>query len=256
MRISKWETAFIILLVAMFLTGLSLALYPTVQGFLVDSWISSEAKDFLNHFGKEPEESISLIDPAETEPQTEVPTEPKPYQQLWDDMVAYNEHIYQQGQADLSDNTAYQTPSFFLRQYGVEQETFGVITIPKLELTMPIFLGATDYNMAMGAAVLSQTSIPIGGKNTNSIIAGHRGYNGASYFRYITDLSIGDRVIITNLWEELTYEVCETRIVEPSAIDEILIQEGRDLITLLTCHPYASGGRQRFLVFCERCEES
>lgn len=106
--------------------------------------------------------------------------------------------------------------------------------------------------MADGAAVLSQTSIPIGGKNTNAVIAGHRGWVGASYFRYITDLEVGDEVIITNLWETMTYTVSGVRIIDPTSVDDILIREGKDMITLLTCHPYASGGKQRYLVFCER----
>lgn len=59
----------------------------------------------------------------------------------------------------------------------------------------------------------------------------------------------------TNLWGILHYKVVETRIIQPNDIDAIKIQPGRDLITLLTCHPYASGGRQRFLVICERMGE-
>ena len=59
---------------------------------------------------------------------------------------------------------------------------------------------------------------------------------------------------MTNLWETLTYRVSEIRIIDPSDVDEILIQPGRELLTLLTCHPYASGGRQRYVVYCERSE--
>ena len=106
--------------------------------------------------------------------------------------------------------------------------------------------------MADGAAVLTETSIPIGGSNTNAVIAGHRVYGGASYFRYIPDLTVGDEVIITNLWETLTYEVVETKIIDPHEVDEILIQSDRDMITLLTCHPDASGGIHRYLVYCEQ----
>ena len=105
-------------------------------------------------------------------------------------------------------------------------------------------------------AVLSETSIPIGGANTNAVIAGHRGWGGASYFRYITDLTLGDEVTITNLWETLRYRVVGTKVIEPHEIENILIQPGRDMVTLLTCHPYASGGKQRYLVYCERISES
>ena len=65
---------------------------------------------------------------------------------------------------------------------------------------------------------------------------------------------MGDYVTITNLWETLTYKVVEIKIIYPYEVEQILIQDGRELLTLLTCHPYASGGRQRYLVFCERVE--
>ena len=171
-------------------------------------------------------------------------------------MVQYNETIYAQGQAGLSCQYDYQKPSFRLSDYGLSDEVFGVISIPAIDLEMPIFLGATEQHMADGAAHLSQTSLPIGGGNTNSVIAGHRGYNGASYFRYIDKLKVGDVVSVTNLWEELTYRVSEIKIIDPYDVTEILIQPGRELLTLLTCHPYASGGRQRYVVYCERVESS
>lgn len=129
---------------------------------------------------------------------------------------------------------------------------FAVLTIPKINLDMPVYLGATDLNLASGAAHLSQTSLPIGGENTNCVIAGHRGWNGALYFRYVPDLAKGDIVTIRNIWETLTYQVVETKIIAPNDVDAIRIQEGRELLALLTCHPYASGGKQRYLVICER----
>lgn len=63
-------------------------------------------------------------------------------------------------------------------------------------------------------------------------------------------------VIITSLWEELHYVVSEIRIIWPNEVEKILIQPGRELVTLLTCHPYASGGKQRYLVICERTTSS
>ena len=151
---------------------------------------------------------------------------------------------------------AYEDPSFVLADYGLESEVFAVISIPALELEMPVFLGANYRHMADGAALLGQTSIPIGGKNTNCIIAGHRGWGGASYFRYVDKLQPGDEVIITNLWETLQYRVAEIQIIQPNEVEQILIKPGQELVTLLTCHPYASGGRQRYLVICERVNEN
>lgn len=92
----------------------------------------------------------------------------------------------------------------------------------------------------------------IGGVNTNCVIAGHRGWYGADYFRHIDRLQAGDMVTVTNLWETLTYTVVDIQIIQPDQVNRIKIQPGRDLLTLITCHPYASGGRQRLVVYCER----
>ena len=121
-----------------------------------------------------------------------------------------------------------------------------------MELTMPVYLGASDGHLAAGATVLGNTSAPIGGVNTNCVIAGHRGWHGSDYFRHIDRLQAGDMVTITNLWETLTYAVVDMKIIQPDQVDKIKIQPGRDLLTLITCHPYASGGRQRLVVYCER----
>lgn len=246
---SKWESLFVLFLLMLFLTGLFLALYPYLQGAVVDRWMNQETEAFLNRADgpKGDEDDIAIL-----------PTMPEKrnYPELWDAMTDYNQRIFEEEQSQLTQSGAYQASHFTLTDYGLPDETFGVITIPKLELEMPLYLGATDENMAKGAAVLSETSIPIGGENTNAVIAGHRGYGGASYFRYVPELTPGDEVLITNLWEILRYQVVGTKIIEPHEIDHILIQPGRDMVTLLTCHPYASGGKQRYLVYCERILES
>ena len=204
-------------------------------------------------YGTSPTES-TLDNPLTTEPieETEPPT---PYPELLDMLEAYNRELYENDQAALSSLAATEQPGVLFSVSGQAGDVFGVLSIPKLEMEMPLYLGATDKHMADGAAQLGQTSIPIGGENTNAVIAGHRGYNGAPYFRYVPELQVGDSVDITNLWGTLHYSVVETKIIQPNDIDAIKIQPGRDLITLLTCHPYASGGRQRFLVICERMEE-
>ena len=132
--------------------------------------------------------------------------------------------------------------------------TLPTITSKASALSEYTYLGASDAHLAAGAAVLGNTSAPIGGDNTNCVIAGHRGWRGADYFRHIDRLQVGDTVKLTNLWETLTYTVADIRIMQPHEVDKIKIQQGRDLLTLLTCHPYASGGRQRFVVYCERTE--
>lgn len=230
-----------VLYLSIFLLGLTIFSIPYAQRIRVQQEMDSSIQAF-----EDQETTVSA--------QTEIlPTEEtRAYAELWEEMCSYNEKIHDEQQALLSSRAALQKTDFQLRDYGRNDEVFAVLNIPKINLDMPVYLGATDQNLANGAAYLSQTSLPIGGENTNCVIAGHRGWNGAYYFRYVPDLRKGDVVTLQNLWETLSYQVVETKIIAPSDVDAIRIQEGRELLTLLTCHPYASGGKQRFLVICER----
>ena len=181
--------------------------------------------------------------------------ERKPEQQSPELLAAlqeYNCQLYAEKQCNLTYLEACEVPAVDLTAYGVEDEIIGVLEIPAMELTMPVYLGASDAHLAAGAAVLGNTSAPIGGDNTNCVIAGHRGWKGADYFRHIDRLQVGDTVTLTNLWETLTYTVADIQIIQPHEVDKIKIQPNRDLLTLITCHPYASGGKQRYVVYCER----
>lgn len=177
------------------------------------------------------------------------------YPELLAELQAYNQRIYTEKQSGLVDLEACEEPAADLTAYGIEDEIIGVLEIPAMELTMPVYLGASDVHLTAGAAVLGNTSAPIGGDSTNCVIAGHRGWRGADYFRHIDRLQVGDTVTLTNLWETLTYTVADIQIIQPHEVDKIKIQPNRDLLTLLTCHPYASGGRQRYVVYCERATE-
>ena len=176
------------------------------------------------------------------------------YPELLADLQAYNQRIYAEKQSGLVDLEACEESGADLIAYGIEDEIIGVLEIPAMELTMPVYLGASDAHLAAGTAVLGNTSAPIGGNSTNCVIAGHRGWRGADYFRHIDRLQAGDTVTLTNLWETLTYTVVDIQIIQPHEVEKIKIQPNRDLLTLLTCHPYASGGRQRYVVYCERTE--
>ena len=181
--------------------------------------------------------------------------ERKPEQQCPELLAAlqeYNRQLYTEKQSGLVDLEACETPAADLVTYGIEGEIIGVLEIPAMELTMPVYLGASDAHLAAGAAVLGNTSAPIGGDSANCVIAGHRGWKGADYFRHIDRLQVGDTVTLTNLWETLTYTVADIQIIQPHEVGKIKIQPSRDLLTLVTCHPYASGGKQRYVVYCER----
>jgi len=234
-----------------FIGGLCYALYPVMTGVAHQIESRRIIEDFLHTIpaGLLPE------DDGDSDEQDNPKQDRPAYPELLAAMQAYNEQIYAEGQAGLCDAWAYTQPSFDLAEYGITDGVIGVLNIPKINLEMPIFLGATYDHMASGAAHLSQTSLPIGGINTNCVIAGHRGWEGAPYFLNLDRMEIGDTVTVTNLWETLTYRVCEIRIIEPNDIDQVLIQPSRDMLTLFTCHPYASGGRYRLVVYCERVEE-
>ena len=100
---------------------------------------------------------------------------PMPYESLFHALQTYNRWLVEIKQGNLDTRRAMEIVPFSMMDYGLPDEVFGVLRIPAMELEMPIYLGANDENMASGAAVLTQTSIPIGGENTNAVIAGHRG---------------------------------------------------------------------------------
>ena len=213
--------------------GICVMLWPVFTGHRLQSNAATAVQEFL-------------ADRDEPEQQ---------YPELLADLQTYNRRIYNEKQSDLTDLEACEKPAADLTAYGIEDEIIGVLEIPAMELTMPVYLGASNAHLAAGAAVLGNTSAPIGGDSTNCVIAGHRGWKGADYFQHIDRLQVGDTVKLTNLWETLTYTVSDIQIIQPHEVDMIKIQQGRDLLTLLTCHPYASGGRQRYVVYCVRTEK-
>ena len=123
-------------------------------------------------------------------------------------------------------------------------------------IRLALYPGADEEHMAKGAAILGAASLPVGGRNTNSVIAGHRGYRGAPYFRDIEKLKPGDEIRITNPWETLCYCVESAAVIAPDDSDAVKIQEGKDMVTLLTCHPYRSHGAYRYVVYCVRADEA
>ena len=90
--------------------------------------------------------------------------------------------------------------------------------------------------MKKGAVHLTETSYPIGGNNTNTVIAAHRGYARAEMFKNLNQLEIGDKVYIKNFKEDLSYEVYDIKIISSNNIDVLKIEEGKEILTLLTCY--------------------
>ena len=219
----------LVLAVLLAVAGTCVMLWPVVTGYRLQANTDEAVQSFLEE--RKPEQQ---------------------YPELLAALQEYNRQLYAEKQCNLTDLEACEEPAADLTAYGIEDEIIGVLEIPAMELTMPVYLGASDAHLAAGAAVLGNTSAPIGGDNTNCVIAGHRGWRGADYFRHIDRLHVGDTVTLTNLWETLTYTVADIQIIQPHEVEKIKIQPNRDLLTLLTCHPYASGGRERYVVYCEK----
>lgn len=154
------------------------------------------------------------------------------------------------GNQELIDYGWWNSVDLDLSPYGIEDQQIGVIEIPSIELEMPLYLAATYEHLAKGCVVMGGTSLPIGGENTHTVIAGHRGYRGGDYLINIEDIAIGDQIVVTNLWGQVSYTAAEIKVIEPWDTTPLYIDEGQRLLTLLTCHPYGSGGRYRYLVVC------
>lgn len=225
--------------------GLTVLLYNPISAWMSQNQIEAG----IDEFEQTNAASQDSYDAGEAESEPAVK-----YPDLLAEMQHYNEALYESGQTGLVDAWSYEQPAFDLTQYGLATDVAGVLEIPVMEVELPVYLGATEENMAKGAAVLGQTSMPVGGVNTNCVIAGHRGYGGAAFFREIEKLQPGDFVYLTTYWGEKAYQVESTAIILPDDMEAVLIQDGRELLTLVTCHPYAVG-THRYVVYCTAAED-
>ena len=213
--------------------GITLFCFPYLSNYVYEQEVEENKEEFIVKITKKENEDI--------------------LQKLYEELKRRNEELFENKQVNLCDPFSYEQPSIDLSEYGIEENIIGNIRIPKMDIDIPILLGANSVNMKKGAVHLTETSYPIGGVNTNSVIAAHRGYGKAKLFRHIEKLEYGDKIYIQNFREELVYEVYEIKLVSPDEIGELAIQEGEDIITLITCHPYRVN-TQRYIVKAKRCE--
>ncbi|MGX7351938.1 hypothetical protein RU97_GL002559 [Enterococcus canis] len=123
------------------------------------------------------------------------------------------------------------------REY-YEEHTLGAIYIPAINVSLPLFDETNDLLLQRGATLLQGTSYPIGGEDSHSVITGHTGLPDKKLFTDLEKLKKGDMFYIDVLGEKLAYKVDSFKTVLPTEIDSLVIQPGRDLVTLLTCTPY------------------
>ncbi len=120
----------------------------------------------------------------------------------------------------------------------IKSHTVGVLTIPKINVNLPIFDQTTTKLLEKGACLLEGTSYPIGGKSTHAVLSSHRGLPQAKLFTNLPQLKTKDHFYIEINGQYLAYQVDQIKIVEPTETEALQIQENQDLVTLVTCTPY------------------
>lgn len=114
----------------------------------------------------------------------------------------------------------------------------GYVTIPKIDVELPIYHGTDDAVLQVAAGHLKGSSLPVGGAGTHCVLSAHRGLPSASLFTDLDEMEEGDTFTITVLDRSMTYQVDQIRIVEPQEIEELRIDPAEDYVTLMTCTPY------------------
>lgn len=221
-----------LVLVSIFLVGLSLLLYPTVS----DWWNSMHQTRAISTYA----ESVARLDDAE-------------YDALLAEAHAYNESLVGRGgRYELTEDERREYEGL-LSVDGTN--VIGSIDIEKIGCTLPIYHGTDPSVLQVGVGHLEGSSLPVGGPSTHAVITGHRGLPSAKLFTDLDQLEVGDTFVISVLDETLTYEVDQIRIVEPTELSGLAIEEGQDLCTLVTCTPYGIN-THRLLVRGHRVENA
>ena len=218
-----------IILILIFLVGLSVMLYPSVSNAVNRKHQSRAVAGYA--------EEVEQLSDAD-------------YQAYFDAADAYNRQL----------NT---TPNAFYKPdlvSGYAQTLdisgtgiMGYITIPKISVELPIYHGTDEGVLQVAAGHLEGSSLHVGGAGTHAVISAHRGLPSAKLFTNLDELEVGDRFTITVLNRVLTYEVDQISIVLPTEIDQLLPTEGMDYVTLMTCTPYGIN-THRLLVRGKRVE--
>ena len=175
--------------------------------------------------------------------------------QVTDDLIDYNKKVIKGDSniIDPFDNEDY-VGAYDIK--GIDKdEVFAYLIIPKLDMKKPIYLDATFDHLDRGVAQVEGTSLPLGGMSTRSVIAGHRGWWGDLMFYNVDKLEVGDEIFIDGRTGLLEYRVTGTDIISPSDWESILPVAGKDMVTLLTCHPKRPPRPKRLLINAERVEE-
>lgn len=204
-----------ILLVLIFMVGLSLLLYPTFS----DYWNSLHQTRAVTAYS----EAVAKLDETD-------------YEALLSAADSYNRRLALTG-------THWTLTEEELKEYNQMLFTsgdgvMGYVSIPKISVTLPIYHGTGEAVLQKGVGHLEGSSLPVGGVSTHAVLSSHRGLVSARLFTDLDQLEKGDLFTITVLNQTLTYEVDQILIVLPNEMDALTVKEGQDYCTLVTCTPY------------------
>lgn len=204
-----------IALVLVFFVGLSVLLYPTVS----DYWNSLHQSQAIATYA----DSVENMDEQD-------------YEKLWDAAVSYNQKLFQSGHGLGLKDEEKEEYNKLLDVSGTGIMSY--IEIPKIKCSLPVYHGTDEGVLQIAVGHIEGSSLPVGGLNTHCVLSGHRGLPSAKLFSNLDKLEEGDIFMIRTLDQTLTYEVDQIRIVLPDEVEDLKIEEGKDLCTLVTCTPY------------------
>lgn len=205
-----------------FLAGLSLLLYP----FVANQWNNYRQKQLISGY----EQVVSEKEAAEG---IDYDAERKKAED-------YNEALLP---CVLPDSFALAESSgvdpVYMNTLNIAgDEMMGSVEIPKINIKIPIYHTTEEDVLNKGAGHLEGSSLPVGGANTHAVISAHRGLPSASLFTDLDQMKVGDHFLLHVLDETLCYEVDKISVVKPEDTTALAVEDGQDLVTLLTCTPY------------------
>lgn len=218
------------ILILILVVGLSLMLYPSFSNW----WNEAHQSRAIAAYSQE----VSKLDENR-------------YDELWQQAWEYNRSLVGRENAYLLDDSQKAEYERLLDVSGMG--IMGYIEIPSLKVSLPIYHGTEESVLQVAVGHLEWTSLPVGGESTHCVLSGHRGLPSAKLFTDLDRLVVGDRFRLGVLDQVLTYEVDQILIVEPQDTEALLIEEGKDLCTLVTCTPYGIN-THRLLVRGRRVE--
>lgn len=219
-----------IILVMMFLVGLSLLLYPSFSEFWNSKHQSQAIASYTEQVLEIDDDSYELMIRAANEYNKKLENGSGRWVPSEEEVKEYNDLLNVSGTGIM-----------------------GYVEIPNLRISLPIYHGVDEAVLQIAIGHIQGSSLPVGGEGTHCAISGHRGLPSAKLFTNIDELKEGDVFLLCILDEVLTYEVDQIRIVEPNDLSALEIEEGKDLCTLITCTPYGVNSH-RLLVRGHRIE--